>query len=151
MKTNEKLLKFYGVENGKTYKITKLAEDEIYGLFCRKKGDIFIVKNNQIIFTKDDAKFYLTKLNNYDYIEINNIILDDKERKYLSAVIKPFRDKIISISKDRDSRNDNDEYIFIKYRENDGPSDMYFPAFSKGTMYKGMKLYKEYILEELGL
>jgi len=26
-----------------------------------------------------------------------------------------------------------------------------FPNFKKGTMYKGMEVYKEYSLEELGL
>lgn len=150
MKTNEELYNFYGVENGKKYKVIKLSEDEQNGLFRREKGDIFIVENNHIIFIKDNVKFYLTVLNNYDYIEINNI-LNDEERKYLSAVIKPFRDIIISISKYKYSSNNKYEYIFIKYRENNRSSNIYFPDFPINTMYKGMKYYKEYTLKELGL
>lgn len=71
-------------------------------------------------------------------------ILDDEERAYLSAVIKPFREKVLSIDKIQDEPW---EFICIKlkYEEID------FPDFKQGTMYEGMEPNKDYTLEELGL
>lgn len=81
------------------------------------------------------------------YIEdiINPQILDESERQYLSAVIRPFRDQVRSITKQK-KLNDRDEYIVI-----DVGVPMFFPDFKVNTMYKGMDLGKEYTLEELGL
>lgn len=76
-------------------------------------------------------------------------ILSDKEREYLSAVIKPFRDKVKHISKNKDiERLLPHERIIIEF---------YFgeytilPDFDEGTMYEGMEEGMEYTLEELGL
>ena len=71
-------------------------------------------------------------------------ILTEEEKEYLSAVIKPFRDRINYIYKG----GVNWEYIQIKVAE-DGYIN--FPSFNKSTMYKGMKSGKKYTLEELGL
>lgn len=71
-------------------------------------------------------------------------ILDEIEKEYLRAVIKPFRDRVKYIEKNESFKN---EYIGI-YFEKD---IMLFPCFKKGTMYEGMKKYKKYTLEELGL
>lgn len=77
-------------------------------------------------------------------------ILDDVEKEYLSAVIKPFRDCVKCISK---NRFDGFERIFITYFSKLGNKDyiLDLPAFEEGTMYKGMQLYEKYKLEELGL
>lgn len=81
------------------------------------------------------------------YIEdiVNPQILDEPERQYLSAVIKPFRDRVRSITKNP-NLNGKEEYIVI-----DIGFQMFFPDFESNTMYKGMDLGKEYTLEELGL
>ena len=74
-------------------------------------------------------------------------ILDDTERKYLSNVIKPFRDRVEYISKEKVEGNEtyyitifiDDDYIFLPY-------------FKESTkMYVGMKPDKRYTLKELGL
>ena len=76
-------------------------------------------------------------------------ILNDKEREYLSDVIKPFRNKIEYIDKYID---ENGEYISLIYRDlSDRTFAIEFPYFEKGTMYKGMEIGKRYTLEELGL
>ena len=72
-------------------------------------------------------------------------ILDESERQYLSAVIRPFRDQVRSITKNQ-KMNGKEEYIVI-----DISFQMFFPDFKSNTMYKGMDLGKEYTLEELGL
>ena len=72
-------------------------------------------------------------------------ILDDAEKRYLSAVIRPFRDRVRSVTKLL-RLNGKGEYIVI-----DAGFQMFFPDFEANTMYKGMDLRKDYTLEELGL
>ena len=79
--------------------------------------------------------------------EYKNQIIDDVERKYLSAVIKPFRKKISYIRKSKDVSNGK-KYIKIELCDGD---TMYFPYLANDEMYKGMKLDRSYTLEELGL
>ena len=76
--------------------------------------------------------------------DCDNDILDDKEKEYLRGVIKPFRNKVICIKK---LYCNTHEYIRIEL-EGDYTS---LPMFEKGTMYKNMKVNKEYTLKELGL
>ena len=79
-------------------------------------------------------------------------ILDDAEREYLSAVIKPFRNKVKYITKiSCELIGGPSDYYCIMIGFVDEYFDMHFPSFSKDTMYKGMKLDHEYTLEELGL
>ena len=73
-------------------------------------------------------------------------ILTEKEKAYLSSVIKPFRKRIEYIEKR--CFVSGTEYILISLQNN---KTLSFPTFKTGTMYKGMKSRKEYTLEELGL
>ena len=81
----------------------------------------------------------------YEIIKIPKPILDEKEKEYLSAVIKPFRDKVISISKKSANYG---EFIDILIDE---AEDIYLPYFKPGKMYQGIGANREYTLEELGL
>ena len=74
-------------------------------------------------------------------------ILDDVEKRYLSAVIRPFRKRVDSVMKISDPLGYEKEYIFIKLDED----SFSLPYFTAGTMYQGMELEKVYTLEELGL
>lgn len=98
--------------------------------------------------------FFKKLPNNYTgTIEVENgyiaekEILDEEEKEYLSAVIKPFRNKIVHISKY--SFGSYREYIFIHFKE--AIDSFRLPKFEKSTMYKGMVVDKEYTLKELGL
>lgn len=84
-------------------------------------------------------------------------ILDSKEKKYLSKVIRPFRKEVRAIRKQEDPADPaGKEYIQIcleKDRMN-LPREkdlMTFPSFEKGEMYEGLEPYKNYTPEELGL
>lgn len=83
-------------------------------------------------------------------VKIAKLILTKKEREYLSAVIKPFRDRIVWIKK-VSSPTLNHEYIKICYHDHNYIIVLDFPDFKVGTMYKGIELDKKYTLEELGL
>lgn len=74
-------------------------------------------------------------------------ILDEVEKKYLRAVIKPWRNKVLGMSI---ASHYKEEYLVIVLN-NEDESELWFPGFKTGTMYKGMERHKEYTLEELGL
>ena len=81
--------------------------------------------------------------------EYKDPILDDVEREYLSAVIKPFRNKVKCIVKISVIGQPEEQYIRIVLGE---LGFMNFPNFNKNTgMYKGMEADRLYSLEELGL
>lgn len=84
-----------------------------------------------------------------DHYEIKKPILTDKEKEYLSNVIKPFRDKVEFIAKRSVPKY---EYIEISYREiNTFVGAVCLPIFKENTIYKNMKINEEYTLEDLGL
>lgn len=81
--------------------------------------------------------------------ENDKSILDEKEKKYLLGVIKPFKKNVKYIEKIIDNSKECCEYIKFymnRYEDNFG-----LPSFKKETMYKGMELDKRYTLKELGL
>ena len=82
-----------------------------------------------------------------EWNEKHKEILTKKEKKYLSAVIKPFKKRINFIAKYGGWR-DNEELISINY---DGGLIMTLPKFKQDSMYKGMAENKNYTLKELGL
>ena len=79
--------------------------------------------------------------------EAKEPILDDVEKEYLSAVIKPFRKKIMYIRKNKSLINGM-QYLIIGIYDDDY---MHFPYLDDDSMYKGMEVNKEYSLEELDL
>lgn len=74
-------------------------------------------------------------------------ILTEEEREYLSAVIKPFRDKVEYIGKIPVEAIKKAEFIQIGYNG----EWFSLPCFEPGEYYKNMEFYKKYSLEELGL
>ena len=82
-------------------------------------------------------------------------ILDEKEKEYLGNVIKPFRDRVISVVKSMSCTAANAAYICIFVRPNVHmvleDDTLRLPLFAKDTMYKNMQFDVEYTLEELGL
>lgn len=79
--------------------------------------------------------------------EAKKPILDDAEREYLSAVIRPFREEVDTISKFR-TWEESLQNICISTKDH---RICTLPVFPKDTMYKGMKEGKNYSLKELGL
>ena len=90
-------------------------------------------------------KKQLKQLKEENKKEKNKPILDDVEKEYLSAVIRPFKNRIRDIVK----RNFDSEKSYIVIHINS--ESFYFPYFKKGTMYEGMEADKQYTLKELGL
>ena len=139
------------------YQLTKIGS--VYTVDgYRENGNVMLKELPCCAYNSNDfrlvtKKTFFKKLPN-DYtgtLEIENgyivekEILDEEEKEYLSAVIKPFKGKVKYICKTSYLAG---EFIKI-YIRND--SAISFPYFKSGTMYKGMELNKKYTLEELGL
>lgn len=123
------------------------------------KGDILVDKEG---FRVGNLKSYDSNLKNLN-VQGNNIIkverptgyetvfkrkediLNEAEKKYLSGVIRPFRNEVRGIIKEK--LNDKN-WISIDFK-NDACMD--FPNLKKKDDYKGMEVGKLYSLEELGL
>lgn len=86
--------------------------------------------------------------------EYKEPVLNEEEKKYLSAVIKPFRDRVVYILKVEG--DECSQFISIKakkydYDEENSNEYIDLPYFREDTMYVNMEVGKEYNLEELGL
>ena len=152
MKTNKELLDFYGVELGKTYKITK--QNKYFG--CLWTGNTFVVTKDEfdmlniVITAKHDIDYArnIHTLVDFDYEEVKEL-LTDEEKEYLRAVIKPFRDRIQRIYKtEAGNFYEGGEVLFFELKLNDY---FYLPELPLGKMFSGMEQDKKYTLEELGI
>jgi len=115
----------------------------------RRYFSVKIKHNKKSIFSKEmtPTETGTSAYNAWLEEEYDPKILIDKEKAYLSAVIKPFRERIKYFRKINHSSVNNDQFLCIVL-ENDRCG---LPNFKKGTMYKGMEEDRDYTLEELGL
>lgn len=128
---------------------------DIYLIQDIKTKQVYIIDKKGLELVKENKKFFKKLPNDYTgIIEVENgyivekEILDEKEKEYLSAVIKPFRDRVEYIKRvggnwEFIEITINDKYFYFDY--------INLPYFKKGTMYKGMELNKKYTLKELDL
>ena len=140
MKTAEEILNFFGVEIGKKYIVTKDCN-------AIKAGEKFEIETKLDEFLQINLDGYTTSIYTLFFLNYKEVeeILDKKEKEYLRAVIKPFRDKVKAIQK---IEINTSAYIKILMRNFDCFS---LPIFKSSTMYKGMKANENYTIEELGL
>ena len=140
-------------------------KDGDYCIFKNKEraikfGEYVIMDGGTISLREYNKKLEHNYNPNYDIVRVNrpveyktiyknDEILDSTEKKYLAAVVAPFRDKVEYITKvDADIGR---QYINIKYNNGLDFEWINLPDFKLATMYVGMKSNKEYTLEELGL
>ena len=126
------------------------------------KDDIDRIENDSLILFIHNLKDFksksygkIIKIEEPEYktvYEEKKEILDKAEKRYLKFVIKPFRDNIKCVVKHNyiilPSLNKYYEGINIVMKDT---QIIEFPFFKVDTMYKNMKIDKEYSLEELGL
>lgn len=111
---------------------------------CAYNSNDFRLVTKKTFFKKLPNDFTGTLEVEKGYI-VEKEILDDVEKKYLLNIIKPFKDKVGYICKNRFSVK---EFISITIAND---SQIQLPNFKKNTMYKGMEVNKKYTLKELGL
>lgn len=131
--------------------VTKEEFEEWNNRSCfGRKCDTCIFRNVNCSAYEDDAwvnnkDIYSDKfLDRTIQVKVDEI-LDEKEKEYLSYVIKPFKHRIEYIRK---FKSGHGQCISIKIIDGDF---MYFPDFVNTNMYVGLMLDKKYTLKELGL
>lgn len=119
---------------------------------CKLKAGLYR-EGAKIVACKDvsctDCKERLFKWLTEEYKEP---VLDETEKTYLSAIIKPFKANVTDICK----LSGDIGFYYIRIYAESLSSELSeevidLPLFEIGTMYKGMRLGKHYSLEELGL
>ena len=117
-----------------------------------EKGDYVTLKDNKVVTIGDQPSgLYIDDFSADCWEEYKEPVLNEKEKEYLSAVIKPFRDRVVYILKVE--AGECNWLISIKIKRYDEDSNEYIdlPYFRENTMYKNMLINREYTLEELGL
>lgn len=109
------------------------------GLFCRHENG------------KDIRGFYLpsTVILSNTWYEYKEPILDDTEKKYLEAVLRPFKGRVKYVRRCTSSYDAKKEYLYFSV--NGDEPNFNLPCFTAWSMYKGMELGRAYTLNELGL
>lgn len=87
--------------------------------------------------------------------EYKKSILDDREKKYLESLLRPYTKRFGKITITKAHFCIVDFYIridFFAFKDDDITDNISLPYFSKSEhMYEGMEVDKSYTLEELGL
>lgn len=139
--------KLLGVELDEEFRLKDVnGVNSLYGFKLTKEGLQCKWKNSSKWNSSGLLEDFIT--GHYQISKKTNPILDPAEKKYLSAVIRPFRNSVVAIIK---CEYDN-YYEFIQIEVNQEMFEyVNLPNFKKDIMYKGMKIDKGYTLEELGL
>ena len=165
MEREEKIKNQIEVGDRITYIETRIVIDR------NRMGDVFTtfalktkkVKNKVTkIVTNSDMEFKeVLKIERigqkgwYTVYKKESEILDEKEKEYLSTIIKPFKNRVEYIIKENVnqvncfiSNSKQFEHIVIKITDSDF---IFLTKFKKNTMYKKMETNKAYTLKKLGL
>ena len=125
----ERYRKGYGTLTDIVEKIISEEEPETYRKICKER-----------ILTTDIMVEWLTE----EYVEP---VLNKKEMAYLTGVMNPFIEHVEYVVK-KEIYQDY-EYICIMLKGVEAPFNL--PAFRRGKMYVGMKLGKQYSVDDLGI
>ena len=151
VKTAQNLLKegYKWIVRNKYGRLYALSEKPI-----KSNNNLWVTTGNAMYVCRFVPIFQSIRYDDKEPVSLENIvhpqILDDAEKKYLSAVIKPFRDRVRHIKKVR-FISDESEYQYIVIILRDVSYNIALPIFKADTMYKGMEINRKYTLEELGL
>lgn len=150
--TAEDIIKAYN-------EITKFYYDkgEDFNMYTSTRKSMFEeVKDRDVFLGSGNGQRYFKTVK--DFVDFLNLPaeeekLDNIEKRYIKDFIRPFRDDIIYIKKvaTLSTLYTLKEQIRIIYYKNGITGEILLPPFPKNSMYKGMKLDKEYTLEELGI
>ena len=157
--TDETILKIATVEE------IIQAYNEITKFYFDKGEDINMgksmfeeVKDRDVVLGSgngDSQRYFKTVKDFVDFLNLpaQEEKLDNVEKRYIKDFIRPFRDDITYIKKIATPlyTRQPKEQIKIVYYKNGKMGEIILPPFPEKSMYKGMKLNKEYTLEALGI
>ena len=145
------IAKLLDLELGEEFKIFDAAGFD-YGVF--RLGENYIeqkLRNNKWLLSYEHMIGAIV-CGRLKVVKLPKVILTDEEKEYLSNVVRPWGDKVISVTKYWGLENGiKIEFIQICYVQIGINYYMSLPNFEEGSMYKGMELEREYSLEDLEL
>ena len=155
---NEITNKEMQVNSFRTYNSNALfAKRFIYDL----KNDVKILNSIKKELIEKDKWENILSSEREKVFPIQEPILDDVEKEYLKAVLKPFKNKIISVKKCMSGSITCPNVYYVngkkvvktkEYLHIQLATDYFcLPMFEQGTMYKNMKVNIPYTLKELGI
>lgn len=127
---------------------------ELHANELEKTGIQFAVVEGNVVSCKEQCEECLftcggCKYSRMSWLLQETSILNDVEKSYIKAIIKPFKARVTYIIK---KHFDKWEYLVIYYDDlNHLIGHIALPNFIEGSMYKDMELNKEYTREDLGL
>lgn len=134
---------------------------EDFNMYTSTKKTMFEeVKDRDIVLGSgngDSQRYFRTVKDFVDFLNLpaQEEKLDNIEKRYIKDFIRPFRDDIRYIKKISSpcytQQYREKEQITLNYYKNGITGEISLPPFPKNSMYKGMKLNKEYTLEALGI
>ena len=137
------------LEKGKKVRNKKWCESVYISLERHQSGDTIIFHDTMSLYL--DSR----DINQGSWEIYKESILDEKEKEYLNNIIKPFKHRVLYISKQHASLAPREEFIQIGIKCLNGSKVLHevinLPTFVESTMYKHMKPYYEYTMEELEL
>lgn len=143
----KQIAKMLNVEIGEEFKIEghddNLKFQFTENRFLQSYGDVYGWVDSISIMTVLEGRAKIIKL--------PKPVLTDEEKEYLSNVVKPWRNKVKTITKYWGTGDCVNEFIQICYIQNGFDYYMSLPQFERGLMYRGIELEKAYTLDDLGL
>lgn len=139
---------------------------EILGVELEEEFTVELFKEDRFKFTADglfvysrptktwEKSLFMTEIltGEFEIIKLPKQILTEKEKKYLSDFIEPFKSQVTYIEKRylKDFKDNEKEFISIGIKENEKYwRHMELPLYDAGKYYKGMNTNECYTLEEL--
>lgn len=137
----QEVVKILGLEIGEEFRLKEEGIRDYRDKYVFKKDGIYTAD------TGEKRSYLLDNIlyGNLEIIKLPKIILNEKEKKYLSLVINPWRNRVDYIIKKNFNGEEHIEIWFL-YGE-----CMPFPDFNEGQRYKGMEAEHRYSLKDLGL
>lgn len=136
------------MKNKEKYDLNTLKIEWSPQIFEKRIFTVKIKRDESIIFSKlmKTNETGSSAYNAWLEEEYKPNILDDVEKAYLSAVIKPFRKDVAYIEKCIFSMET--DYVLISMKTSETVN---LPNFRRKSLYTGMEENRRYTLEELGL
>lgn len=146
------IVKLLGVEIGEEFILRNPVNNYTFDKLTYQIDEKGLLEKSKERATRCDTNYTFVKIlrGEFEIVKLPKPILDKEEKKYLSRIIRPWKNEVESIRKFK-SIFDGYEFLVIKVKTEVRLNTTTLPYFKKGTMYKGMEVDKEYSLEELGL
>ena len=138
-------------------------KDKIYEVACKR--DVFAVnkktgkvtncrnlKCSDCLFDKTHVGGCYERAMEWLEQEHNEPVLNDVEKRYLEAVLMPFKDRVLYVEKA--IYDDDRAFLRIRIKSilgGDGRESILLPYFHPQKMYVRMEENRRYTIEELGL